>query len=81
MSFFVVHCLRVSTVRGKAVTKSGLGTKGFIDPESQFPEETKPSGNPEAGAECCLRACSSRLIQPAFLQDPGPPAQGRHRLQ
>lgn len=39
MSFFVVHCLRVSTaVRGKAVTKSGLGTKGFIDPESQFPE-------------------------------------------
>ena len=32
----------------------------------------------EAVEGCCLLACSSRFAQSAFLQNPGPPAQGCH---
>jgi len=41
----------------------------------------------EAGADaeamegCCLLACFPWLTQPAFLQNPGPPAQGWHHPQ
>ena len=74
-----------------AVMKHGQkwGGKGLY--HSQFFIKRVRTGtggrNPEAGADaeamegCCSLACSSCFASPAFLENPGPPAQGWHYPQ
>jgi hypothetical protein len=46
--------------------------------------ELRPGRNLETGADaeamegCCLLACFPQLVQPAFLENPGPQAQVTH---
>lgn len=63
------------------VTKTKLGRKGFILHCSSSKEvRTGAVAGQEADADamqrCCLLAFSTGLAQPAFLYNPGPPAQG-----
>jgi hypothetical protein len=73
--------------------RSKLGRKGFIQLPHCYHHQRKSGQkltqgrNLEAGADaeamkvCCLLDCFPWLAQPAFLQNPEPPAQGWHHPQ
>jgi len=87
--------VKVSIAAVNTVIESKLGREGRIQlmphPLCLSPEEVRKeftqSRNLEAGADAeamegsCLLACSSWLALPAFLYNPGPPAQGWLHLQ
>ena len=78
------------------MTTGKLESKGFIWlilphdcslKKEKSKQELKPGRNQETGTDAeamegrCLLTCSLCLSQPAFLQNPGPPAQGWHHPQ
>ena len=85
--------VRVSIPAQTSWPRSKLGRKGFIQltlPRCcSSPEEvrTGTQAGQEAGADaeavegCCWLACFPWLVQPAFLYNPGLPAQGWHHPQ
>ena len=78
------------TIAMMKTPKASWGGKGLLTYSStsivhhgrKSRQELKQGRNLEAGVDaeamegCCLVACSSWLSQSAFLQNPGPPAQG-----
>jgi hypothetical protein len=83
---FYRWCHRVIIVVMKHHKRNNLGRKGFICLKlsrhcSLSEEELKQGRKLEGGADakamegCCLLTYSSWFAQPAFLWNPGPPAQ------
>ena len=81
--------VRVITAMMKHYGQKQAGKKSFVllnphhsSSRKEVRAGTKQGGKLEAGADAeatehCLLTCSSLLDQPALLEKPGPPAQGR----
>lgn len=62
--------------------KAPQGRKGFVLFYSMWSISGTSGQKPEVGTDTeAMEVCSSWLVQPAFLYNPGPPAHGRYHPQ